>query len=229
MIARLALAFAAVSALTIVPAIIEGQYTNRWSTPNDLTAAAKKLDQLPRDLPSWKFSQEGEPLSEDVCRGLGIANYLSRDYTNRETGAIVRVLLMVGQSGPLVRHPPYICYANMANEQIGPMTKFKVDATNPAGEFNLLEYKRARSVANDRFLVAYAMASSPIWKVPDSPRIEFGAAPLLYKIQMLTPLDPTQARETGEAILKRFADEFSTAFQKYANDVAHEVENQPAS
>ena len=71
------------------------------------------------------------------------------------------------------------------------MTKLQVSTTNPAGEFNLLEYKRARSVTNDRFLVAYGLATDAIWKVPAMPRIEFGAAPLLYKVQLLTALDPS--------------------------------------
>jgi hypothetical protein len=228
MTGRILLAVTAIVALTVIPALIEGKYLNRWNTSSDLTEAANHLDRLPRDLPTWKFSQEGDPLSDEICRGLHIANYLTRVYTNRDNGATVRVLLMVGQSGPLIQHPPYICYANLANEQLGPMTKFQVN-TAPAGEFNLLEYKRARSVTNDRFLVAYSMASDAVWKVPDLPRLEFGAAPLLYKIQLLTALDPLQSREAGAAILRQFADEFSAAFQKYVQDIEKQSNNNSAS
>jgi hypothetical protein len=223
------LAVAAIAAFTIGPALIEGHYVNRWGTPPDLAGASKRVESFPREFGPWTYLEEGDPLHPDVCRELGIEGYLSRAYKNRNTGAIVRVLLMVGQSGPLLRHPPYICYANMANEQIGDMTKLQVSTTNPAGEFNLLEYKRARSVTNDRFLVAYGLATDAIWKVPAMPRIEFGAAPLLYKVQLLTALDPSQSRAVGTALLKQFADDFSAAFQTHVNAAEHSPSEKPAA
>ncbi len=211
------LAIAAIVALTVVPALIEGKYVNRWGTPPDLESAAKRVESFPREFGNWTSVEDGEPLSPEVCRELGLVGYLTRIYKHRETGQMVRVLLMVGQSGPLLRHPPNICYANVANEQIGDMTKLQLSTTNPTGQFNLLEYKRAQSIANDRFLVAYSLASDATWKVPSMPRIEFGAAPLLYKVQLLTSLDPSQSRDTGVAILKQFAEEFSAAFQTHVH------------
>jgi|tagenome__1003787_1003787.scaffolds.fasta_scaffold20788708_1 hypothetical protein len=214
---RLILALTAVAALTIVPALIEGHYVNRWGTPPDLEGASQRVEKFPREFGSWTFVENGDPLHPEVCRELGIEGYMTRAYKNRNSGALVRVLLMVGQSGPLLRHPPYICYANVANEQIGEMTKIEATTTTPAGEFNLLEYKRARTITNDRFLVAYGLATDAIWKVPAMPRIEFGAAPLLYKVQLLTALDPSQSREVGTALLKQFADDFSAAFQAHVH------------
>jgi len=225
---RLILAVTAVLACTIGPALIEGQYVNRWGTPPDLAGASDRVGSFPREFGAWTYVEDGDPLHPEICRELGIEGYMTRTYKSRATGAIVRVLLMVGQSGPLLRHPPYVCYANMANEQIGDMTKLHVSTTAPAGEFNLLEYKRARSVTNDRFLVAYALATDAAWKVPAMPRIEFGAAPLLYKVQLLTALDPSQTREAGTALLKQFADDFSAAFQAHVH-VAHETSEKPAT
>jgi hypothetical protein len=221
---RLLLALTAIAACTIGPALIEGQYVNRWGTPPDLEGASERVGSFPREFGVWTFVEDGDPLHPEVCRELGIEGYLTRVYKNRNSGAMVRVLLMVGQSGPLLRHPPYICYANMDNEQIGDMTKLEASTTTPAGEFNLLEYKRARSVTNDRFLVAYGLATDAIWKVPAMPRIAFGAAPLLYKVQLLTALNPSQSREDGAALLKQFAGDFSAAFETHM----HAAENGPS-
>jgi hypothetical protein len=229
MSARLILALIAVAALTIVPALIEGHYVNRWGTPPDLAGASQRVGNFPREFGPWTFVEDGEPLHPEVCRELGIEGYMTRAYKNRNSGAVVRVLLMVGQSGPLLRHPPYICYANMANEQIGDMTKLQATTTTPASEFNLLEYKRARTVTNDRFLVAYGLATDAIWKVPAMPRIEFGAAPLLYKVQLLTALDPSQSREVGSGLIKQFADEFSAAFQTHVHDADPGRREKPAT
>src|SRR5215212_3836316 len=226
---RLILALTAVAALTIVPALIEGHYVNRWGTPPDLEGASQRVEKFPREFGSWTFVENGDPLHPEVCRELGIEGYMTRTYKNRNSGAVVRVLLMVGQSGPLLRHPPYICYANMDNEQIGEMTKLEATTTTPPGEFNLLEYKRARTVTNDRFLVAYGLATDAIWKVPAMPRIEFGAAPLLYKVQLLTALDPSQSRDVGAALLQQFANDFSAAFQTHVHDADHGATENPAT
>jgi hypothetical protein len=226
---KILIAVAAAAALTIGPALIEGHYVSRWGTPPDLTGASDQVQSFPQEFGQWKFAEAGDELSEDVCHELGIAGYISRTYSNQKTRSHVRVLLMVGQSGPLLRHPPYICYASMANEQIGDMTKMQASTTSPAGEFNLLEYKPAHAVTNDRFLVAYGMATDAIWKVPALPRIEFGAAPMLYKVQLLTALDPSQSRETGAALLKEFADDFAAAFQKHLQTTAAKTGEKPAS
>ena len=210
---RLALACAAAAALTIAPAILEGLYANRWGNPPDFAAAADQLKGFPQEFGAWKFVSDGDPVSEYVARELGLAGYISRSYAHRENGSVVSLLLMVGQSGPLLRHPPNVCYANRANEQVGEMTTFHVETTKPASQFNLLEYRRPQSLTNDRFLVAYSMAASPTWSAPRMPRVEFGGAKKLYKVQLLTLLDPSQDHEKGAAILQGFAADFCAAFQ----------------
>ena len=215
MIGRIVLASIVAATLTIAPALIEGHYLNRWGTPVDLTAAAKQVEAFPRELGAWTFANEGEKLPEIVCKELGLAGYVTRSYSHRETGAMANVLLMVGQPGPLVRHPPDICYANRANEQVGDADNLPVAATTPPSEFKLLEYKRPQSVTNDRFLVAYGMSKGDSWHVPNMPRLEFGAAPLLYKVQLLVALDPSQSREQGQELIQQFAGEFCRAFQEH--------------
>jgi len=214
MSARLIFACILAVVLTVGPAVVEGMYTNRWGTPPDMTAAAARLKDFPREFGPWRYAREGEPVSDMVARELSLAGYISTSYTHRDDGTMVTLLLMVGDSGPLLRHPPNICYANRANEQVGEMTKFQVDATDPPSEFNLLVYRRPQSLTNDRFLVAFSMATGPVWKAPKMPRIEFGGAPLLYKVQLLTLLDPSQDTEKGAALLRTFAADFCTAFQQ---------------
>jgi hypothetical protein len=226
---RLILALVAAAVLTIVPAVIEGMYVNRWGTPADLEGAAARVGELPRDIGTWKFFKEGDPLHSTVTTELGVKGYVNRTYQDAKTGAMVQLLLMVGETGRLVRHPPNICYAQMANEQLGPMTKFTVSTTTPPGEFNLLEYKRARTVTNDRFLVAYSMATDEIWKVPAMPRVEFGGAAMLYKVQLLVPLDPSQTRSNGELLLKSFGEEFCAAFAKHTQAANKAPDAKPAT
>src|SRR6186713_932973 len=106
MTTRLVVALAAAGALTIVPALIEGHYVNRWGTPPDLSGAADKVEHLPKRFGDWTFTKDLDPLHEVAIRELAVAGYVSRSYTRQKDSANVSVLLMVGQSGPLIRHPP---------------------------------------------------------------------------------------------------------------------------
>src|SRR5689334_21972980 len=95
-------ALVGIATLTIIPALIEGSYVNRWGKPPDLAGASQGVGSFPREFGTWTFVADGDPLHPEVCRQLGIEGYMSRSYKNRESGAVVRVLLMVGQSGPLL-------------------------------------------------------------------------------------------------------------------------------
>jgi hypothetical protein len=211
-LAKLAIGAAAAVVLTIVPAIVHGRYTHRWGAAVDISPTAERLANLPPKLGAWTLVQEGEPLAENISRALGLAGYASRVYTNQTTGDVVTVLLMVGQSGRLVRHPPDICYASRANSQIGDAESFEVLATEPSSVFKLLEYERSERAAEERFLVAYGLTAGQIWSSPRYPRFAFGAAPYVCKLQMLTSLAPNEDRAVGRARLAAFANDFCPIF-----------------
>lgn len=209
---RLIVAALLIVLLTVVPALIAGQYGKRWGASDDDQAVASQLLKFPTEFGVWRMVAEGEPLSDTVKEELGVASYVSRQYENRENGATVTLLLMVGQSGPLLRHPPNICYANRANRQVGETTTVKTTTAKPESEFTAIEYERPDSVTSDRFVVAYGMTTGTNWAVPKYPRIEFGAAPYLYKVQILAPLKQQQSTNSKVETLEKFANDFSSAF-----------------
>ena len=79
-------------------------------------AAARSVEDFPRQFGEWKQHGDDETMPEEALRELRCSGYINRHYVNQKLGREVTVLLMVGQSGPLVRHPPEICYGNQANE-----------------------------------------------------------------------------------------------------------------
>jgi hypothetical protein len=209
---RTAMMLTLAAALTIGPALLAGHYLNRWGATSDLKAAAEQIIKFPNEFGPWRVDRDGEPLTEYVRNELGVAGYISREFVNRDNGSTVNLLLMVGEPGPLLRHPPNICYANRANRQVGEFARFAVDTTKPNSEFTAIEYEPPGSVANERFLVAYAMSTGTNWSVPRFPRLEFGASPKLYKVQLLSILNPPLDRAKGIAMLQQFAADFCTTF-----------------
>jgi hypothetical protein len=91
---------------------------------------------------------------------------------------------LLGPAGPLVRHPPEICYESSANSLLGsqPLT---IDVGGQPQRLRLLAY-RSDSMIDGDFLVAYGFGADGEWDSPASPRRVYGGRPLLYKLQVLT-------------------------------------------
>jgi Protein of unknown function (DUF3485) len=176
----------ALMVLTLAPAVVHGIWSGRWRGGTDMAAAAKMVADFPRQFGNWAQEGDETQMPEEAVRELQCAGYFNRHYVNQKLGRDVTVLLMVGPSGPLVRHPPEICYGNQANQLVHEPTTENL-ATSDARNHNLrlLCYKSPGSVSGE-FSVCYGWTDDGTWAVPDYPRLRFGSAPLLYKIQILT-------------------------------------------
>ncbi|QDU89355.1 hypothetical protein Pla175_27440 [Pirellulimonas nuda] len=209
-----AAALTAVVALTVGPAVLHGSYSNRWGVPASRLRAAESIGAFPSKMGAWEVFEEGKPLSEGVQRELGLAGYVHRYYRHAESGKVAMLLLMVGQPGPLVRHPPDICYGSRANKLLNGERMEVADAdSDRASEFRVLTYKPNTRLRED-FRVAFAFTSDGTWAAPGAPRVVYGGEPLVYKVQIQLPLsdiDPDDQR----VLLKQLLGEFVAAFDRY--------------
>lgn len=199
----------AIVALTALPAWWHGRVLNRWGAPPNLEAAGERLHEFPRQLGDWICAEDEPPLSEPVCRELGLSSHFHRRYTHQVTGEQVEVLLMVGPPGRLVRHPPEICYGSRANEQLGEGQPLEITEEPAAHQFQELYFRQRKQPAPEEFAVAYGFASNAgVWSTPASPRMAFGAEPLLYKLQVLGDLpvegEPDQVQVFLEELVSSF-------------------------
>ena len=99
--------------------IVEGLYLkDRWGEPGaEAALMGKRFENVPKQIGDWK----GQDLSVDdqVKKTAGAVNYVSRSYKNEETGAEVRLWLIVGHSRDVCRHTPNICYPAAGFRQDG--------------------------------------------------------------------------------------------------------------
>jgi hypothetical protein len=180
---RLALVLA-VFALTIPAAYYSGIVLLRWGDPMDLSRHLSTLDEVPDQLGDWRFVAEGKPISPSAMDKLQVRGHLNRVYEHPGTGQRVALLLLLGPAGPLVRHPPEICYESSANSLLSsrPLT---IDLGGEPERLRLLSY-RSESMIDGDFLVAYGFGADRHWDCPASPRRVYGGKPILYKLQVLT-------------------------------------------
>ena len=213
---RRAIRFVVWGGLTIVPALVHGHYANRWQTPPQASQVAARLQQFPTIIGDWELWQEGDPLSTAVERELGLLGYLTRQYRHRESGDVVSLLLLVGQPGPLIRHPPDVCYTSRANEPVGDPTTLLVEGEHgaAASRWRVLNYRR-RNPMLSTFRVAYAHTTDGVWDTPEWPRLAYGAAPLLYKAQILYAPPTSSLPDNAAQIIAAFARTYSRAFRQH--------------
>jgi hypothetical protein len=196
---------AMIAVLTIVPAAVNGRYINRWRMPHELHAAAQSISRFPTSLGAWQAVADLTPLTSDVIHELGIVDYVQRAYKHRDSEQVIAMLVMVGRPGSLVRHPPNICYGNMANTLLGERLTSPISSGSShiksTSVFRVLDY-RPQSQLRKPFSVGYGFSTGSEWAVPEWPRLAYGSAAVLYKVQI---------QSTGESVL---VDDFLKAFVK---------------
>ena len=208
---KTAAAVLAVILMTAVPALIQGRYLNRWGEPAQLDRVGRQLHQFPRQVQSWQCDVDQPPLSDAVCRELGLESHFHRQYHRADADQPLDVLLMVGPPGRLVRHPPDVCYTNRANQQVGEATPLEIVTQSGKHEFVLLRFKRTNDPRQGEFLVAYAYATDRgRWSTPTSPRLAFGAATVLYKLQVLAEVSGEASHAEIREFLQSFVVDFSS-------------------
>lgn len=174
----------AIGCLTVPPALVNGHILRRWGVGHELQTHAATLEKIPTEVGAWRYVAPGQPIHATVIKQLELQGYLHRVYEHSQTHQQIQLLLLVGPAGPLVRHPPEICYGNQANELLesGMLT---VKSEGRLAHFQLLAFRSEAAVVDD-FLVAYAFGSHGVWDKPESPRLKYGGEPMLYKLQALT-------------------------------------------
>jgi hypothetical protein len=172
--------------LTAVPAIVQGVLTRRWSGKADLSGAAARLAEFPTKFGDWQQQGDDEQVPEEALRELQSAGCFNRHYVNQRLGRDVTVIVMVGPAGPLIRHPPEICYGNMANQLVAKPVDIDLTTSDSVSHrLRLLRYANPRAVSGE-FSVCYGWSENGVWDAPAYPRVVYGGAPMLYKMQVLT-------------------------------------------
>jgi Protein of unknown function (DUF3485) len=181
-------------AVTLLGGVLYGNYSQRWGAPADLVAAGAHLAEMPRQIGRWSVSEES-PIEKSALQMLECAGYANRRYIHQDSGQTISVTILVGPPGPIAVHTPEICFSSRAYDIQGDRKVVGVMGTADAeNTFWRTDFKTKNAFA-DALRVYYAWSRGGPWKASAKPRFECAAAPLLYKIQLATPL----ARGTDES------------------------------
>jgi len=169
--------------MTLTGGILYGNYSQRWSTSDEMQSAAAHLHRFPREIGSWK-AVEDMPIEQSALTMLECEAHLNRRYVNEETGKSVQLAIMLGPPGPIAVHTPEVCYSSRAYELQDERAETALQTS--AGErhsFWMVDFTTRNALA-DGLRVYYAWSPGGKWKASNSPRFEFAGAPCLYKLQL---------------------------------------------
>jgi hypothetical protein len=181
---------ATASVVLVSAGIVHGVWTHRWTSAAEVKAAVARLERVPLKLGDW----EGEdiPLTERDRLMAGGDGYLMRRYQNRQTGAMVSLLLVCGRPGPVSVHTPDICYREAGFTQVGDIDKTAVEGISPDRPplFRWTNFRKAQGATPLALRVFWSWGVKGEWTVPRSPRLTFAGEEVLHKLYMIRPLLP---------------------------------------
>jgi hypothetical protein len=174
---------------TVGTAIVTGAMSSRWGTAVDFEPLIQRLESVPKSLGPWEFVVAGDPIPKQYLAEFKERGQYHGVFTNRENGRVARVLLLLGAAGPLVTHPPELCYTNSGNPLAEPPRDI------PIGDLGSLKaLKFTPSDPSDKnFTVLYGYTDGERWILPagrlkDS--LLLAGKPYLFKLQIVCPDEP---------------------------------------
>jgi hypothetical protein len=207
-----------VAGATFVSGIIQGRMSERWGTPVDTVAIGKKLEQIPAQIGDWRIESRGH-VDEHVRRVLESAGDIYHVYVNQKTGEAVKVVVVLGPSGPISVHTPEICYCSRAHTIIDKRKRVRVPvAGGPEEEFWALTFQK-NDLNKEISRAYYAWSTGGKWSATEQPRFTFARYPYLYKLQLASQLPPNADLQERDPCLE-FLKDFVPAAKLYLVDCA---------
>ena len=178
-------AWVTVLLLILMSGLSHGMLTRRWQGGLDVRAATDKLAQVPLIVGEWDGrSQVMGDREQEVGR---IDGYLLRQYVNRSNGAAVQVLVVCGRPGPIAAHTPEVCYRGAGYEPTAEPAPhaLALGEKGPTARLWTALFRRESPTGTDRLRIFWTWTADGAYLAPQTPRLEFAAQPVLYKIYVV--------------------------------------------
>jgi hypothetical protein len=199
---RLILTLVAV-ALVLGTGIAHGIWTLRWTAPQAMYAAARRVVDVPKSFGDWT-SEELE-VREEEMQQTEAEGYFARRYRNNSTGQTVGVMLLCGRTGPLATHPPTICVQGQGMQQVAKERRVPLPGESAGGGGNLMwaDFQGTISGGSSRTRIFWGWSGDgKTFEAPDRPRVKLARHPFLYKLYVNRELSNFDAQSAGEDIDK---------------------------
>lgn len=192
---------------------VQGDWSYRWSDP---WAPAEELAERIKDVPMTVGDWVGKdiPVSAEVRKVSGAVGYVSREYTNQETGERVKVWLICGRPTDMIYHNPEICYPGQGYHQSKPKSiyTFALEGDQKPSSFYTSVFRKESYEGSAQDRVYWAFAKGPEWEAPLSVRQAFAGLGSFYKMYFTAPVGSLGETKENNTCVK-----FGYEFIPYVN------------
>lgn len=184
---------AAAVVLIVITAIVQGRWTERWSTFPELELYAQQLKKVPLQIEDWVG--EDAPETDENKRILelaGAVGSLSRMYRNGRNEQ-VSIFIVCGRLDDVFFHTPDRCYPAAGFETSGDVTKQSVEIGSEVVDFKTAMFLKADPNGSQNLRIYWSFNANGPWVAPDEYRWSFQGQRALYKIYVVTPVGARDA------------------------------------
>jgi hypothetical protein len=191
----------AVVSLLAVGTYFQGVFSERWipQTSERLEAFTKCVSRVPLQIGKWEGRDD--KLDPEEFKKTNCTAYVSRRYTNAQSGESVSVYLVSGTARHCTIHSPDWCYQGAGFKMQGKAEthKIPVNGMNPAPEFSTAVFKKQEQGMR----IYWSYAENGEWRGPKFAKTALAGKPAMYKVYLIGP--PTTLAENP-------VDEFAQVF-----------------
>jgi lipopolysaccharide/colanic/teichoic acid biosynthesis glycosyltransferase len=174
---------AAAVILIIGAGLVHGAWTNRWGPPAELVELAARFDQVPMGIGDWKATEQEVPAA--VRAMSGAVACFSRQYTNRNRGLSVSVLLLGGLPGKISTHTPDVCYPG-AGYVLSALAPYVTDYGSGGQRAEFRTAVARREETNPSVLrIFWGWNAGNRWSAPEVPRWSYATESSLCKLYVI--------------------------------------------
>jgi len=169
-----------------VSTAIEGVWSERWVSFEDIPVYAEQLKRVPMQIGDWKGKQAAQ-VPDDILAQAGAVGNLSLTYQNSQNEEVA-VFLVCGRTLDMLAHSPQICYPAAGYEMKGEPARQPIETEGGGvADFftTIFEKSDPFGVKNERVYWSFCGANG--WEASSQPTWTFGGQPVLYKLYVIAP------------------------------------------
>jgi Protein of unknown function (DUF3485) len=153
------------------------------------------LETIPRAIGTW----QGAPtvIDEQIARGTGADQIVTRRYVNQDTGVAVDVILLYGPAAEMSIHSPEVCYPSAGYAPVGGAAGKIVKTEGADVPFRSLVYRKGEGASADLQEVYYTWRYDDRWSPEVGIRKRFERIPSMYKVHVARRLTERERRDVG--------------------------------
>ncbi len=170
--------------LIVVSAVLQGNWSERWTTFPELQLYADQLINVPIEIGEWRSREHEEP-TKRVLEAAGAVGSLSRDYTN-EKGQTVSVFLVTGRVQDMFYHEPKRCYQASGFEMQAEPERFEFAiGDGETANFFASRFLKTDETSRQEQVVYWSWDGSGEWLAPKEYKWDFRGQRAIYKLYLM--------------------------------------------